>query len=344
MGGSFLVRSAAATAHTEGLHVSGRDDRRRSQPTGTHRLDRRGRPPIRNQIVMPARPDSRSRTVDGAPTEAYHPPLMSAARDVEARSVRVQVAVAHRLTLVVAAPGWGKTTLLRSFGGAAPTIEVARPPTGWTPLSLARQSRRCAHPVGRERRPPAGAPRPRLGRPPRPEHRAGGRRLHRRRRGGGRGHDPRARRRRRRGGRPASRLPRGPRDAPAAAPAPRAGGTARPVAAHRPAAAANGEVARIGEADLAIGAADVDGSMPMVARRSTPSPRPRPDGRWRCGWRPRCCGAAVPLTTTPSSTACSSARPSCSSTSPRRCSPRPRTPSGISWRWPPTSPSSMPRS
>lgn len=49
------------------------------------------------------------------------------------------MALAHRLTLVVAAPGWGKTTMLRSLAGAAPAVEAVRPPTGWTPLTLARQ-------------------------------------------------------------------------------------------------------------------------------------------------------------------------------------------------------------
>jgi ATP/maltotriose-dependent transcriptional regulator MalT/DNA-binding SARP family transcriptional activator len=49
------------------------------------------------------------------------------------------VALAHRLTLVVAAPGWGKSTLLRSLARTAPSVEVARPPIGWTPLTLARQ-------------------------------------------------------------------------------------------------------------------------------------------------------------------------------------------------------------
>lgn len=40
---------------------------------------------------------------------------------------------------MVAAPGWGKTTLLRSLASAAPAVEVARPPAGWTPFLLARQ-------------------------------------------------------------------------------------------------------------------------------------------------------------------------------------------------------------
>ena len=71
---------------------------------------------------------------------AYADGLMSAARDVDPRSsARVLVALSHRLTLVVAAPGWGKTTLLRTLASAAPAVEVARPPAGWTPFSLARQ-------------------------------------------------------------------------------------------------------------------------------------------------------------------------------------------------------------
>ena len=40
---------------------------------------------------------------------------------------------------MVAAPGWGKTALLRTIAGAVPSIEVSRPPAGWTPFSLARQ-------------------------------------------------------------------------------------------------------------------------------------------------------------------------------------------------------------
>jgi ATP/maltotriose-dependent transcriptional regulator MalT/DNA-binding SARP family transcriptional activator len=50
----------------------------------------------------------------------------------------VDLVLAHRLTLVVAAPGWGKTTLLRALAGAAPAVEAVRPPAGWTPLTLAR--------------------------------------------------------------------------------------------------------------------------------------------------------------------------------------------------------------
>ncbi len=49
------------------------------------------------------------------------------------------LALAHRLTLVVAAPGWGKSTLLRGLVAEAPSVEVTRPPSGWTPFSLARQ-------------------------------------------------------------------------------------------------------------------------------------------------------------------------------------------------------------
>src|SRR5215216_6813708 len=66
--------------------------------------------------------------------------LMSAVGAVDPRStMRVQLALGHRLTLVVAAPGWGKTTLLRSLALAAPAVEAVRPPTGWTPFGLARE-------------------------------------------------------------------------------------------------------------------------------------------------------------------------------------------------------------
>ncbi len=47
-------------------------------------------------------------------------------------------ALSHRLTLVVAGPGWGKSSLLRRLAATGPSIEVARPPAGWTPFSLAR--------------------------------------------------------------------------------------------------------------------------------------------------------------------------------------------------------------
>ena len=64
---------------------------------------------------------------------------MSDARDVDSRSAeREHLALNHRLTLVVAAPGWGKTTMLRRLGSAAPSVDVTRPPSGWTPFSLAR--------------------------------------------------------------------------------------------------------------------------------------------------------------------------------------------------------------
>jgi DNA-binding SARP family transcriptional activator/Tfp pilus assembly protein PilF len=47
-------------------------------------------------------------------------------------------ALSHRLTLVIAGPGWGKSSLLRRLAAAGPSIEVTRPPSGWTPFSLAR--------------------------------------------------------------------------------------------------------------------------------------------------------------------------------------------------------------
>ena len=99
---------------------------------------------------------------------AYADGLMSAARDVDPRSsARVHVALTHRLTLVVAAPGWGKTTLLRTLASAAPAVEVARPPAGWTPFSLARQLVDQLVPAGARRRAAAAAAGPRLRRPPR---------------------------------------------------------------------------------------------------------------------------------------------------------------------------------
>lgn len=50
----------------------------------------------------------------------------------------VHIALSHRLTLVVAAAGWGKSTLLRGLVAAAPSIEVRRPASGWNSFSLAR--------------------------------------------------------------------------------------------------------------------------------------------------------------------------------------------------------------
>ena len=47
-------------------------------------------------------------------------------------------ALSHRLTLVVAGPGWGKSTLLRRLAATGPSIELTRPSSGWTPFSLAR--------------------------------------------------------------------------------------------------------------------------------------------------------------------------------------------------------------
>ena len=65
---------------------------------------------------------------------------MADGRTVDVRTAaRVQLVFDHRLTLVVAAPGWGKTAMLRAIAGAVPSIEVSRPPAGWTPFSLARQ-------------------------------------------------------------------------------------------------------------------------------------------------------------------------------------------------------------
>jgi len=56
-----------------------------------------------------------------------------------APKVLVDVALAHRLTLVVAAPGWGKSFLLQQWAKSAPSITVATPPSGWTPFALARE-------------------------------------------------------------------------------------------------------------------------------------------------------------------------------------------------------------
>jgi ATP/maltotriose-dependent transcriptional regulator MalT/DNA-binding SARP family transcriptional activator len=49
-----------------------------------------------------------------------------------------ELALAHRLTLVVAGAGWGKSTRLRALAEAVPSIEISSPPSGWTPFALAR--------------------------------------------------------------------------------------------------------------------------------------------------------------------------------------------------------------
>ena len=48
-----------------------------------------------------------------------------------------QLAMRHRLTLVVAGAGWGKSAMLRGLTATAPSIEVRRPASGWTPFALA---------------------------------------------------------------------------------------------------------------------------------------------------------------------------------------------------------------
>jgi DNA-binding SARP family transcriptional activator/ATP/maltotriose-dependent transcriptional regulator MalT len=48
-----------------------------------------------------------------------------------------QLALRHRLTLVVAGAGWGKSAVLRAMAANAPSIQVRQPATGWTPFALA---------------------------------------------------------------------------------------------------------------------------------------------------------------------------------------------------------------
>src|SRR5262245_45737962 len=49
-----------------------------------------------------------------------------------------QLTLRHRLTLVVAGAGWGKSAALRVLAAATPCIEVRRPAGGWAPFTLAR--------------------------------------------------------------------------------------------------------------------------------------------------------------------------------------------------------------
>ena len=48
-----------------------------------------------------------------------------------------ELAMRHRLTLVVAGAGWGKSAMLRGLTATFPSIEVRRPASGWTPFALA---------------------------------------------------------------------------------------------------------------------------------------------------------------------------------------------------------------
>ena len=48
-----------------------------------------------------------------------------------------ELALRHRLTLVVAGAGWGKSAMLRGLTTAAPSIQVRRPSSGWSPFALA---------------------------------------------------------------------------------------------------------------------------------------------------------------------------------------------------------------
>lgn len=49
----------------------------------------------------------------------------------------VSVPLAHRLTLVLAGAGWGKSTLLRRWSAEVPSIVVAAPAAPWSPASIA---------------------------------------------------------------------------------------------------------------------------------------------------------------------------------------------------------------
>lgn len=57
-------------------------------------------------------------------------------RDPVWSAAKVGLVLGHRLTLVVAAAGWGKSTLLRGLANAVPSIEMGRSVAGWTPMSL----------------------------------------------------------------------------------------------------------------------------------------------------------------------------------------------------------------
>ena len=48
-----------------------------------------------------------------------------------------ELALRHRLTLVVAGAVWGKSAMLRGLTTAAPSIQVRRPSSGWSPFALA---------------------------------------------------------------------------------------------------------------------------------------------------------------------------------------------------------------
>ena len=189
-------RSPPTTCSATAGRAAGDDVRRRHQRLHGHRHLRRLSPVPTCGAAMGAGP--RGLGLRSAP-DVRRPGCRHAA------AARAQTALGHRLTLVVAAPGWGKTTLLRTLAAAAPAVEVARPPAGWTPFSLARQLVDGSCQSARRRRAAAGPAGARLGRPPRADRRPRRRRLRRRRRRDRRRHARHPRRRRRRGRRSAAR-------------------------------------------------------------------------------------------------------------------------------------------
>ncbi len=60
------------------------------------------------------------------------------APDPTRSAAMVKLVLTHRLTLVVAAAGWGKSTLLRRLADDASSFVFSRPPVGWTPFAFAR--------------------------------------------------------------------------------------------------------------------------------------------------------------------------------------------------------------
>ena len=91
--------------------------------------------------------------------------------DRRARSAaQADLAMSHRLTLVVAAPGWGKSTLLRRLGEQAPSVEVSRPPSGWTPFAVARGMLDGLRSLGLEPADDVLPPRPAPDSPDHPDH------------------------------------------------------------------------------------------------------------------------------------------------------------------------------
>ena len=94
----------------------------------------------------PDRPAQERSIIQGAAGLTSTVPLMGP--DPTRSAAMVNLVLSHRLTLVVAAAGWGKSTLLRRLADDVSSFVFTRPPAGWTPSrSPATSSTRSAPPT-----------------------------------------------------------------------------------------------------------------------------------------------------------------------------------------------------